>query len=149
MAPRVVDVVTDLIRPRAVLAPARHARVDQPPVALQAGVGAQTEPLGDAWPEALDQDVGLLQEPEDELRRSGVLEVGWQGRAALGQQVRSGHAHHRTVGAVDADDVGAELGQQHAGIGRRPDTGQLDDADARQRTLEARHARDVSGGPRR
>ena len=39
--------------------------------------------------------------------------------------------------AVDAHDVGAHVGQQHAGEGRRADAGHFDDADARQRT----HAR--------
>ena len=56
----VVDVVADVGGERTVLAPAGHARVDEPRVARPARVGPDAEPFGDAGPEALEQHVGLL-----------------------------------------------------------------------------------------
>ena len=42
--------------------------------------------------------------------------------------------------AVDADHVGAHVGEQHRGEGTRPDTGELDDPD----TLEGTHGNVLS-----
>ena len=71
----VVDVVARGLRHRAVLAPAGHAAVDELRVAGEAHVGAEAEPLGDAGPEALDERVGLLDEPQHRLDAVGLLEV--------------------------------------------------------------------------
>ena len=49
----VVDVVADVARERAVLAPPGHARVHEPRVARPARVGPDAEPFGDTGPEAL------------------------------------------------------------------------------------------------
>ena len=71
----VVDVVAGRVRERAVLAPAGHPPVDQPRVAGEALVGTEPEPLGDAGPEALDERVGLLDQPQHALDAVGVLQV--------------------------------------------------------------------------
>ncbi len=63
------------LRHRAVLAPAGHAPVHELRVAGETHVGAEAEPLGDAGPEALDERVGPLDEPQHGLDAVGVLEV--------------------------------------------------------------------------
>ncbi len=63
----VVDVVADVVGERAVLAPAGHARVDEPVVAGAARVGTDTESLGDAGPEPFEQHVGLLAQAQHDL----------------------------------------------------------------------------------
>ena len=67
----VVDVVAGRVRERPVLAPAGHAAVHEPRVAGEADVGPEAEALGDAGPEALDQRVGRLDEPQHRLDAFG------------------------------------------------------------------------------
>ena len=64
----VVDVVAGGVGQGPVLAPARHARVDEARVALEADVGAETQPLHYARAEALDQHVGLLDQTKQSPR---------------------------------------------------------------------------------
>ena len=60
--------------------------------------------------------------------RARVLEVERHGGPAATEEVLGGR-HHETgaAGPVDADDVRAEIGQQHAGEGAGPDPDELDD----------------------
>ena len=44
-----------------------HARVDEARVARAARVGADAEPFGDAGPEAFEQHVGPLAQPQHDL----------------------------------------------------------------------------------
>ena len=71
----VVDVVAGGLRHRTVLAPAGHAAVDELRVAGEADVGTEAEALGHARPVALDQRVGLLDQPQHQLDAFGVLQV--------------------------------------------------------------------------
>ena len=131
--PEVVDVVPGAVGERAVLAPAGHPRVDQPRVAGESVVGADAEPLGDARAQPLDQHVGALHQPEDDVAAGRALEVdGDRGAAAVQRVPLRGHQLGATAGPVDPDDVGAQLGQQQAGVGGGAETGQLDDAGARE-----------------
>lgn len=127
----VVDVVPRGLGQRAVLAPAGHPAVDQAGVALQAGVRAEPEPLHDAGPEALDEHVGAVGESQHRVACGGVLEVGGHRGPAAAQQ-HLGIGGGELPGPVDADDVGAEVGQQHAGEGRRRQAGELQHPHARE-----------------
>ena len=64
---QVVDVVADVARERAVLAPTGHARVHEPRVAGPARVGPDAEALGDAGPESFEQHVGAFAQPQHHL----------------------------------------------------------------------------------
>ena len=116
---------------RAVLAPPGHPPEHQLRVAGEALVGPDAEALHHARPEPLDQRVGALDEVEQRGDAVGVLEVdGDVAPAAAARRRRAGvvgrRAAHR-LGAVDADDVGAHVGEQHRGERAGPDAGDLDD----------------------
>ncbi len=146
----VVHVVAGHLRPRSVLAPAGHPAVDQPRVAGQARVGAEPEPLGRAGPQALDQDVGALDEPQHRLDGGRLLEVEGDARAAAVEQVRPPQPEHPAARPVDPDHVGAEVGEQHARVRPRPDARDLHHLHAPQRpgalAQLVRHAPDHDTG---
>jgi hypothetical protein len=132
----VVQVVAGGLRQRAVLAPAGDAAKDQFGVARQAGVRAEAEALHDAGAEAFDQDVGLFGQLQHDLARLGVLQVERERAAAAGHDVELRAEHGERVGgaglglAVDADDLGAHVGQHHGGEGTWADADHFDDFDA-------------------
>ena len=70
---QVVDVETGPVGQRAGLAVAGHAAVDELRVAGQAGIGPESEPLGHAGPEALDEAVGPVDQAQYRLDALGVL----------------------------------------------------------------------------
>ena len=127
----VVDVVAGGLRIRALLAPTGHSAVDEAGVAGEAVVGADTEPLGDPGPEALDQAVGGLDEPHHRLEALGRLHVDTDRATAAQHDVGRRHigipASNRR-GSLDADHVGAHVGQHHGAERPRADARQLDDA---------------------
>jgi hypothetical protein len=90
---------------------------------------------------SLHQDVGLLDEPQHDLGTVGVLEVdGDRAPAAveqLGGVVGAGADEAAAPDAVDAQDVGAEVGEQHRAEGPRADAADLDDADPGERAAHA------------
>ncbi len=131
----VVDVVTRGGCVGAVLAPARHAAVDQSGVPSQHDVGPEPEPLHHARTEPLDEAVGLLGQGQDRLDPVGVLEVDADGAPASVVDVggRGGRvAAGDVLRPVDPDHVGAHVGQHHGGEGPRADPRQLDDLQARE-----------------
>ena len=133
----VVDVVAGHLGVGPLLAPARHAAVDQLGVAGHADVGAQAEALHDAGTEALEDGVGAVDEAQRRLDAGRVLEVDRDRAAPPRQQVAGGVggvAAADAVGPVDADDLRAHVGEHHAAERPRPDALQLHDADARQRS---------------
>ena len=127
----VVDVVAGPGGVGAVLAPAGHAAEHQLRVAGQAHLGPDPEALHHAGPEALDDGVGRLDQLEQRLHTVGVLEVDPDGAPPTVQHVPArgvGHLVAHVLGPVDADDVGAHVGQHHGAEGARSDAGDLDDA---------------------
>ena len=116
----VVQVVAGGLRQRAVLAPAGHPAVDQPRVAGQAVVGAEAEPLG--------RRRGACPRPARRRRSTrsstvatavGVLEVERDAGPAAVEQVVRPAGERLAAGPLDADHVGAEVGQDHAGVRAR------------------------------
>lgn len=98
-------------------------------------VRAQPDPLGDARAEALDEDVGGVAQLQHQLDAFGRLGVDADRPAAAGQRVdrQAEHVLPRRR-AIDADHVGAEVGEDHRGErpGREP--GQFDHLQAAERT---------------
>ena len=126
----VVDVVPSGLGQWSVLTPARHPAVDQLAGCGRGTLGAEAETLGDAGAETLDQDVGLLDEVEDDLDAARILEVDRHRWTAAREDVLLGdrHLHGVAAGTIDANDVSAEIGEQHAGERTGPDADELDDA---------------------
>ena len=126
----VVHVVPGRLRERSALAPPGHPAVDQARVAGRTLVGTDTEPLGGARPHPLDQDVRLGDQVEHGRDRGRVLEVHGHARAAAVEQVVRSAGEQLPAGALHPDHVGAEVGQDHAGVRGGADAGDLDDLDA-------------------
>ncbi len=93
----------------------------------------------DAGPEALDQRVRLLDQLQHDLGAVRVLEVdsAIDRRPRLSSSVEKSLLGPTSAGAgqaVDAQDVGAEVGEHHRAERPGPDRADLDDADAGERT---------------
>ena len=118
------------LRQRAFLAPAGHAAVDQPRIARQHHVGSEAEPLHHAGTKAFDQRVGVGEQVEHLRDRGLVLEVELDDLAAAPR-----HRFQVLLGAdaIERHDLGAHVGQHHAGERARADAGEFDDAEAGER----------------
>lgn len=112
----VADVVAGAVGQRSVLAPAGHPAVDETGIALQARAGADAEPFGDAGAVPLHEDVGALHQFQDPGGAVLGLEVDQDGAlVAVGEVLRRVEAEAGAAGAVHADHVGAEVGEEHRG----------------------------------
>jgi hypothetical protein len=136
----VVDVVAGRTGQGTVLAPAGDPAVDQAGVAGQAGLGPDPEPLGHPGAEPLDQRVGPGGQVEHHPRPVGVLEVDGDPAPSPAEQGRPPWLVSRR--AVDGQDLGAQVGQEHGAERPRPDRGQLDHP----HSLQGTHARIVGSG---
>ncbi len=130
----VVDVVAGRVGERALLAPAGHAAVDDARVALEDHIRPEAEPFGDAGTEALDEDVGALEQGQDLLDVGGILEVGLDDATVALNRIALSLLRD-LAGALHDDDIGAEIGEQRRGVRAGTETLELDDADTRERTL--------------
>ena len=90
------------------LAPAGHAAVNESWITSQRVLGSEAETLGDAGPESLDENIGALDEPEHLLDVRRVLQVGLDDGAAAQLLV----VRRDLTGTLNADHIGAEIGQQ-------------------------------------
>ena len=113
---------------RALIPEGPDRAVDQSRMPFQHGLRADADLVDDAWPEILDQDVGILAQPMQRIDVGRQLQVEDDGAlvAVLAVEVERRHAVWAEGRAPDArivaairflhlDDVGAHVGQQHAG----------------------------------
>ena len=119
------------LREWAVLPPAGHPRVDQTRVAREQVVRSDAEALGDAGPERLHEHVGSIGQTPYDVRAAGRLEVDGDRAAAPGKDVLAvrHEGQPRPAGTVDADHLGAEVGEHHAAERCRADPCDLDHPD--------------------
>ena len=128
----VVDVVAGIARHRPVLAESRHAADHELGVELLKLLGRQPQALQNAGTEALDQRIGLgCQFLDDGASRLG-LEIDRQRAAAAMQDIVLRLAAWQTeigrLPPIDADHLGAHVGEQRGRKRRRADARHLDDA---------------------
>ena len=90
------------------LSPACHASEDEPWVSLEAYVGPKSEALHHAGAKALDECVGLFNEPQDRLRAIGVFEVHGHRTAPSIEDIELRTLAHGAL-AVDAYDFCAQV----------------------------------------
>ena len=118
------------VRQRAFLAPAGHAAIDQLWIAREHDVRAEAETFHHAGTKTFDQRICAGEQVED-LRDGGlVLQIELDHLAAAHRdrlQVLAG------ADAVERDDLGAHVGEQHAGEGTGTDAGEFDDAETGER----------------
>ena len=81
------------------------------------GGGVEAEFLEDARAEGVDEDVGVGEEGEEEGDGAGGFEVEGEGGFVRSEEV----VRRGAGGAVDAQDGGAEVGEQEAAEGRCED----------------------------
>ena len=128
----VVDVVAGARGHRPVLAEPRHAPEHQAGVDLEQVVGAKAEAFHDAWPETFDQGVGFGHKLAHNVAPGIALDVHRDRLAAAMQDVEfgllAGQAQVGLFAPVDADHLGAHIGEQHAAERGGADAGHLDDA---------------------
>jgi hypothetical protein len=131
--------VSGALGQRAVLPPAGHPGVHQPRVARPAGVRPDPESLGDAGSVALQQHVGPLDQAQHGLDAGRVLQVGRDPAPTAQHRVRSirGTQLEAAGRPVDANHLGAEVGQHHGRVRRGAEPGQLHHPQARQRSGHA------------
>lgn len=80
--------------------------------------GADAEPFGDAGAVALQQDVGACGQVQDAGGAVGGFQVEDDGALVAVGDVEGGvDAEAGAGGAVHADDVRAEVGEEHGGEG--------------------------------
>ena len=118
----------------ALLTVAGHPPVNEPRIARSDVLGAQAQSLGDAGPESLDQRVGLFAELEDEVAAGRVLQVDCDRVARTIEQVPRDVGRGVRGGALEAQDVGAEVREQHARERTGTDARQLEHLQALQRS---------------
>src|SRR5262249_28479794 len=101
-------------------------------IAPQHLVGAVAQTLHDAWSEAFDQHVGLLDRGEARGAACIAADVERQhGAAAISDRVGPAIA---TL-ALDAQHLRAHVGEQHGAVRTGANAGELDDAHARERAF--------------
>ena len=122
----VVDVVTGRVRQRPILPPARHASVDQLRVPRHAVIRAQAQALGHAGPEAFEQRIRRLRQPQHRLHALGLFQIHTDGAPVAGKNIPRGTCPRPH--AIHADHLRAHIRKHHPAEGPRTDTGQFDDA---------------------
>ena len=112
-----------------------NGAVDQPRVAGQRRMRADTEPVRDARTPAFEDDIGGVDQPECQaaIGFGGEVEddapfVALQHR--VGRMLPAG-----TAGRVNADDVRAQAGELHGREGAGDELAEVDNAQARQRLI--------------
>ena len=122
----VVDIVAGRACQRTVLPPAGHAREHQTRIALPTRLRADTELFAHTGAIGIDQHIGVFEHAQQGLYAAGLFQIQDHGLFAAatdpGQRWRG-----VAGGAIDANQFRALVGKQHAGHGRRADTGQFND----------------------
>src|SRR5665213_1957569 len=105
------------MRQRTFLSVTRHAAVDQFGIALRDVERSESESLGDTRTKALNENVGLLTEFEDQRSTGVTLEIYGNRRTRSIEQIPRRLRVGVHVATFNAQDVGAEVGHQHARVG--------------------------------
>ncbi len=116
---------------RPLLAPAGHAAIHQRRIALEAHLGPQAEPLHHTRAHAFDQRIGAVDQREHGSHRGRIFQVERQRLLAAmddGILAQVERVAGLAAAALDQDDLGAHIGQQHAAKRGRADTGDFNDA---------------------
>ncbi len=114
-------------------AEARQRQVHQPWVGGRHGGGAQPEPFHHPGTEVLDHHVRRGHQSPCGLAAGSALQVQLQDLLAAVEYRARGGGAGRVAGAIHLDDLGALVGQQHAGERPREVVAEVDDPMPRQR----------------
>ena len=112
----VVDVVTGLLCQRPVLAPARHPAIDETRIAAEARLRADAQAFGHTGAKTLDKRIGFFDEAQHRFRAARMLEIDGHRAPAPIEQLVGGierDTEARVGGAVETQNLGAQVGEQH------------------------------------
>jgi len=137
----VIDVVPGTLRVRSGLPVTGNAAQDDPRIPRAQHVVADAELVHHARTKAFDDDVGRLDEPQEEVAARVLLEVQAQAllaavddlveKARVAVSSRPSCAHSRRAGVFDLDDLGAVVGEMLCRERPRQQTREVEDAQAR------------------
>jgi hypothetical protein len=130
------DVVAGPVLHRPVLAEARHATIDEAWIDAMRDIGTEAQPLHDARPETLDEDIRRLRHLEQKLDPFRPLEVQLDDVPAVPVEVVAPRLAEQIRAAAqpfDAQDLCAHLGQHQPGQRHRAEPGHFDHLEPRQR----------------
>src|SRR3954453_1867675 len=132
---------------RPALAEARDRDIEDPRLARRDLLIVEAEAMDDLGAEALEEDVGALQQPPHDLLAGVGLEV--DGETALSQIADDREGRMAGVAdaqrarpvavaqALDLDHVGAVLGEQHGAVRSGDPLAEIDDLEAREGRIVA------------
>ena len=109
---------------RAILSPTGHPRIDQPLVRSEQLVRPQTQPLHHAGAEPFDQNISIGSRFEAESLALLALHIHFN---AVARPLDNG-VGDRCTGTRDANDLCAQIGEQHRDMRARANPCKLDDA---------------------
>jgi len=128
----VADVVPHRRGQRPGLPPPGHPGVDQPRIAAQADLRSRPDAFGHSRPEALEQDIGGVGQPEQRIDRARVLQVKY-GRAATAVHQIAFRPGRDRSGPVDTQHGRALVGEHHGAERPGSDARELEHPQAGQR----------------
>ena len=135
----VIEIVPRRLGERPRLAEPGHAAVDEARVPLERDVRPEAEPLHRARAETFEAAIGGGHQAQRQLDALRALEVERDGTASPQQEIEAQRlvdAEPARLQPIDADDLRAEIGEQHRGHRPRPDAGEFNDAQSRERPHE-------------
>ena len=132
----VVDVVTSRAAHGTALAPTGHSAKDQARIACEQDVRPEPKAFHDARPESLEKNIGLLDNPMHEVDCAFTLQIKGQRALAARKKLvaRLERQPEITLArAVDAQDICAQVREQHSAEWHRADRRHLDNTQTLQR----------------
>src|SRR5689334_10254181 len=128
----VVQIVSGRVGENTILPETRHAAIYQPGVARHAHIRAKSQALGDAGPKSFEQRIGAVHQTQHYVSSLRALEIHCDrsSTSIVHLETRIDRdAESARLGAIDANDVRAEIGEQHPAQGYWTDRGELNDFD--------------------
>ena len=139
----VIGIMAGTVAQWTILAPARHASVNQALISGATVYRPKSKSLHDAGPKAFEQSIGLAAQREYECLAGVLFEIESISIAAAVHYIETWwNAEARFVAlAHDAHNIGTHVGEQHAAELRRANARDLDNAKSGKRA----HERDRTG----
>mgnify|MGYP003345831851 CR=1 FL=1 len=136
----VVEIVTRRGCQRALPTPTGHTTIGEPRVECVTVGGTEAESLHHTGTKTFDERIAARDELPRDVECCVFFEVECDAAATAAEHPMP-RVEAPCVVTIDADDVGAEIGEQHAGVRGRTDTGELNHANGGERAVGRRRTR--------
>jgi len=115
-----------------ILTPTCHATKDESRIEALAFHRSETQALHHPGPEALDECITLRHQAPYDVEGSAIFEIDCDAAPSTTEHSVA-RVHAARVVTIDTNDLCAQVGEQHAGIGCGTDARKLDDLERGQR----------------